>query len=395
MKTVKLSLAALAALSVFSTTSSASSLKDALTGGKISGDISVTFENREFDKDTSGYYQDTSYAVGSLAVKYETAAFNNFKLTSKFRAYTRIFEDDSDKATWRGKGDASERFYENQGGNDNGDIEELFLSYSNHSTPIKTDIKVGRQPLNTIWLNKTNDAFNANFAYEDTSLNVIWTKGFGRIYARDYRPINDINQVNKRDGMYKAELTQKYNGFALTGFTLQAPDFKDINGAQLTYDSDYFGFNAQYSETDEKTDKYEDSSHLQLKAYTKFAGYKFSLVHLITDEDGPFKHFGRGTTNAFEEGDHVYQKDAKTTYATISKSFGDLSVTALYGVFDYKKTIDKKEYDLDASEFDLWLGYKINNDLKLNVGYALTDEDSKDTGISDLNQINATLVYSF
>lgn len=388
MRTMKLSLAALATLSLFTTSSSANSLKEALTGGKISGDVSITFEKRDLDKDISGYYQDTSYAVGSLALKYETAGFNNFKLVSKFRAYTRIFEDDSDKSTWRGKGDASERFYENVGGNDNGDIEELFLSYSNHSNPIKTDIKIGRQPLKTIWLNKTNDAFNANFAYENTSLNIIWTKGFGRIYARDYRPINDINKVNKRDGMYKAELTQKFNGFALTGFTLHAPDFKDIHGAQLTYDSDLFGFNAQYSETNEKTNDYEDSNHLQLKAYTKFAGYKLSLVHLITDEDAAFKHFGRGTTNAFEEGDHVYKKDAKTTYATLSKSFGDFSATALYGTFDY-------ENKYDASEFDLWLGYKINNDLKLNVGYTLTNEDKDDAGTSDLNQLNATLVYSF
>ena len=157
---------------------------------------------------------------------------------------------------------------------------------------------------------------------------------------------------------------------------------------QFTYDSDLFGFKAQYSETDEKTTDYEDSNHLQLKAYTKFAGYKLTLAHLITDKDAAFKHFGRGTTNDFEEGDHIYKKDAKTTYVALSKGFGDLSATALYGVTDY-------ESQYDMSEFNLWLGYKFNDELKLNVGYAFTNEDDKDSSTTDLNQLNATLVYSF
>lgn len=111
MKKISLSLVVLATLSFYSS-ANAQSFKEALTNGKVSGEVAATYENRNFDKDNGSYYRDSEYGVGSFALKYETGVWNDLSLTSKFRAYGTIFEKDDSAQTGTGTGDATGRFYE-------------------------------------------------------------------------------------------------------------------------------------------------------------------------------------------------------------------------------------------------------------------------------------------
>ncbi|NCB80413.1 MAG: porin, partial [Bacilli bacterium] len=62
-----LSVALLGSVSAFA----ADSLQDALKGGKVSGDVALTYEGRNVDRQVGAYYADTAYSVGSLGLNYE------------------------------------------------------------------------------------------------------------------------------------------------------------------------------------------------------------------------------------------------------------------------------------------------------------------------------------
>ncbi|NCB82475.1 MAG: porin, partial [Bacilli bacterium] len=49
----------------------ADELSDALKNGKVSGDIALTYEGRNVDRQVGAYYADTAYSVGSLGLNYE------------------------------------------------------------------------------------------------------------------------------------------------------------------------------------------------------------------------------------------------------------------------------------------------------------------------------------
>lgn len=388
MKKFKVGLAVVAAMSLYSS-ANAQSLAEALTSGKVSGEIAATYENRNFDKEASGatYYRDSAYSVGSFALKYETGVWNNLSLTSKFRAYGTIFEEDKNSITSYGTGDASERFREKDGSNRSVDIEELFLSYNLKNF----SVKAGRQFISTDWINKTQDAIKIDAIFGNTSLEAIWSLRQGRIYSRDYRP---MTKFNEDDGVYKLGLTHKFNeNISTTAYGLVMPDVKDIYGAKANLKFGETSVRVHYAVSDDDNDSKKDSNLIDLMVSTTIAGFSPYAGYIKVDSDAEFPGYTTGTGEIvvlFEEGDYVFNKNAQTYYIGVTKSIYDLSATLLYGQTKY----DVGNDSLKMNETTLWLGYPVTKNLKANLGYTVVNEDSK-SKVSDYNQLNFTLAYSF
>lgn len=389
MKTMRLSLVAAAALSLFSSTASASSLSEALTNGKVSGEFAVTYEQRDMDKDSGKYYRDSGYSVGSFALKYETGVWNNLSLTSKFRAYTTIFEDSKSAETSYGTGDATERFREKDGSTQTTDIEEFFVTYA----PTKDiTVKAGRQFIASNWVNKTQDGVKIDAAFGDTSLEAIWSLRTGRIYSRDYRPMTKFNDSK---GMYQVALTHKFNDMiSASAYDAIYPDVRDIIGGKVNLSFDDTKIGVHYASSSEDVSTVKDSNFLHVTAKTSIAGFSPYIGYAKVDDDATFPGYAAensGETDVpFEEGDYFYSKGAETIYAGVSKSFGDVSATLLYGYTEYLDGNKK----LDMDETTLWLGYPITKELKANLGYTLVNETDA-AAHGDYNQLNITLAYSF
>lgn len=83
---MKRSLSLFAAMAVVSTGSAFAA--DSLSNGKVSGDVSVTYESRNVDKDLDDWNRDLSYSVGTVGLNYETAKYNNLSVNVGLRAYT-------------------------------------------------------------------------------------------------------------------------------------------------------------------------------------------------------------------------------------------------------------------------------------------------------------------
>ena len=383
MKSINLSLAAIAAMSMFSI-ANATSLSEALKSGKVSGDISVTYEKRSQDKELPKYYSDTEYSVGSIGLAYETAKFNNFSAVMGVRAYKVLFEDDKNFDSGKGKGDSSERFYED-GKNQTVELEKAYLAYDLDNL----HIKAGRQFISTEWINKNQDAIRLDAkVLTNTDVEFIWTARQGRTFARDYSPMTDINTENENAGLYKLGLTQTFSdSLSAKAYALTAPSLKDIYGGKVTFKNDSFSTMVHYAQTNEDVKNTLDGDILELKASTTFAGVSATLGYIQTDKKAGFEAVAGETINPFEEGDQIYLEDAKTTYLMLSKSLSDVSFTALYGITEYGS--------LEKSEFNLWAAYPVSKNLSFNLGYAMTDEDSKDSNYTDLQQLNTTLSYNF
>lgn len=380
MRKVSLSLVAIMAIGF--STASASSLQEALTDGKVSGEITATYETRDFDNVTPGYYEDNAYGVGSFALKYETGEWNDLSLTSKFRAYGTLFEDEEN--------DADSRFYDTDGSNKTVDLEELFLTYAPNDN---FTVKAGRQFISSHWVNKTQDAIKIDAAWGDTSLEAIWSQRHGRVYSRDHRPMTKFNE-NK--GVYQVALSHKFNeNISVTAYDAIYPEVRDIIGGKINLKLDNASFGAHYAVNNEDVSTVVESSLLHVTASTSIAGFSPYAGYVKVDDDAAFPGYpgeNSGETNVpFEEGDYFYSKGAETIYVGVSKSFGDLSATLLYGTTEYLDANNKK---LDMNETTLWLGYPVTKDLKANLGYTMVDETSSaDHG--DYRQLNLTLAYSF
>lgn len=373
MRILTCSLVAAMAVSMIS----ASELADAFKAGSVSGDVSITFEQRSQDKEISAYYSDTAYSVGSVGIEYKTGSYKNFSAAFGARGYKALYEDET--------GDADERFNDNEIL-----ISNAYVAYDD----ALWHVKAGRQQLFTDWIKRTLDAVSiyANPS-ENVEVELLWANRIGRVDNRNAIASKDTGVDEK--GVYKYALKYTMNDmFSAKVFGKNVPDSHDLYGGLVNISADNFGGRVQYIQTSEEV-LAEDGEMLEVKAYAKFAGATATLGYIKTGDD-----VGWGSAAAhgelvvpFEEGDQIYSTagETETTYLMLGKSFGGVSLTALYGITDYEKA----GVSYDKSEFDLWAGYSVNKDLGLALGFTLTDEDTNDAATTDLTQLNFTATYKF
>ncbi len=381
----RLSLVVLMVLSGVVSALNADELSESLKNGKISGDVTVTYESRNVDRQVGAYYADTAYSVGSIGLNYETAKFYNFSANVGMRAYQALWQDDSQFITSHGKGDASERFYED-GSNKHMELANAYLAYTTKNILVKA----GRQELSTEWLTKYHDAVTAMITpFDKAQIEMIYSSKRYRVDPREFFSATDING---NDGIYKLGLSYNItDAIKAKAYTLIAPDNYDIYGGKVNLDSKIndigFGGLVHYMETRENIAA--DGKMVELVGYASYAGYKATIGYVKTGEEngwGSAANYG-DTVVPFEEGDHMYVKDARTTYLMLSKTIADISLTGLYGVTKYGQ--------FSKDEFDIWASYKFSKNLSGSLGLAITNEDKNVASVPDLTQLNATLAYKF
>lgn len=386
MKKLNISAAVAASIMMVSTLS-ASELSESLSNGIVDGDLSITYESRNQDKEINSYYSNTSYAVGSIGLNYKTDVYKSFSASVGFRAYNVLYEDDKKFVTSHGIGDATERFYDDK---DEGTValSKAYIAYDNDFI----NIKVGKQDLSTEWLTKIHDAVTIYVKpTKDSEIELIWTKRRGRVYARDLRPMVDLNH-NK--GIYKLGL--KYNFtecLSAKAYGLDVPDSYSIKGLKVNIDKNLEDFTiggmVHTMKTKEDTIGVKDGEMLELKAYGSYLGYTATLGYVETGKENGWGSAANSGDKVvpFEEGDQMYVADSKTTYFMLNKTIANVNLTGLYGVTEYGN--NKK------NELDVWASYPFTKEFSTSLGYTLTNEDSDDLSTTDMEQLNLTLTYKF
>lgn len=410
MKSTKLSIVAtIAILGVFCGVN-AGEFDEAFKNGKVSGDVTATYEQRDQDVETGSYYNNSAYAVGSAELIYKTADFHNFSLAYGLRGYRVLWEDDTTSTSGYGSvagtGDASSRFFNINSG-EIAVTTNAFLAYDTK----KIRIKAGRQELETEWMDEHHDAVSiyAN-PTENLEVELIWSQSHYRMWARElfYGSTMDgvMGEINSEGGgLYKAGLTYKItDSIKAKAYALTAPDNYSVYGGRVSLDTKVnditLGGFVHYMQTNEELAGNEDGELLDAKAYVSIDGYKATLGYIQTGKDGGWGSAWKGGENVdpFEEGDQLYNYvavDSRTKYLALSKSIAGLSLSGIYGLTDYRSPSNPTP-EYHKSEFCVWAGYDITEKLNLSAILTLNDSDEDDSyPTSDMTQVSTTLVYKF
>ncbi|QCD44484.1 Opr family porin [Campylobacter mucosalis] len=370
------------------------SLEEAFKNGKASGDVSAYFESRHINKGQKNtYYNNTSWAVGSIGLNYETDFYKNFKAVVGFRATAPFYEGDRNFKTYNGTGDSTERIYED----DRYLISQLYLEYNAYDTVVK----LGRQQMVADWIGKINDGVRiTNNSIKNLEIDALWTRAKGRAYAKEmwgFRKLNDNDGLFSLGGKYKFE-----NGISTKLYGLYSNDIFSAVGGKFMYDgkvSDSLsvGGTLHYAQSDEKEKSkfrnVDDGKLFEALAYVAHNDTTFTLGYVQTG-----KKAGWGSMNLdgdqivmFEEGDVMYERDVHTYYGMLSTMIQKLSATFIYGTTQYRTMKDETKYR--QNEVSAWLSYPITNNLKALFVY---DQVFKpQPGYPSLVQVSAGLTYSF
>lgn len=367
------------------------SLAEAFKNGKFIGDITAWSESRHINKgQKSTYYANTSYIVGSLGLGYETDFYKNFRLVTGFRGAAPLYERHKNFRTLHGTGDSTERIYEH----DRTLLSTLYLEYNAYDT----SVKIGRQEMITDWIGRFNDGVRiTNNSISNLTLDALWTRSQGRASYKEMWKFTPRNKEN--GGVFNVGATYKFDsGFSTKAYVLHANDVFTGVGGKAMYDGaineDWSaGGMIHYAQSDEKKIK-DDGKMFEATAYAKFKDHQFTLGYTQSG-----KKIGWGSLNLtgdhivpFEEGDVMYERDARTIYGMLSTSIEKLSLTGLLGTTSYRlKGGDDTLYK--QNEFSAWLSYPITQSLKVMLIYDQTFKAQP--SYPALRQIGAGLTYSF
>lgn len=382
----------LALVTVLSCAAMASSetLAEAFKNGKTSGDVSAYYESRHVNKgEKSTYFENTAWAVGSVGLGYESDFYKNFKLGIGFRATTPFYEDDKKFDTGNGKGDSTERIYDDN----RYMLSKLFIEYNAYDTVIR----VGRQEMRGDWITKINDGVSiTNNSIANLTIDALWTKARGKVQLNE---MFKVKKINENKGMYALGATYKLDmGLAFRAYGMYADDIFSGVGGKVFYDGAIndktsVGGMLHYAQTSEKQGR-DDGKIFEANIYAKYDNVKFTLGYVQTGKKNGWGSFNKAGDRIvqFEEGDVMYERDVKTLYGMLSTSIEKLSVDLIFGSTGYKlKGGDETKYR--QHEFSTWLSYPIMDQLSMFATYDQTFKAQP--GYPAMTQVSLGLSYKF
>lgn len=370
MKTFNLSIAALATISIVST-SSADSLSESFKNGKISGVMQAYHFTR--NSDTGNDYGITTLG---LDLSYETALYNGFGLKGTFQAAASPWADDDAK---------NARYWDMYGSG--AQLSEIYLSYSTGNTKAQ----IGRMYMSTHLLAGSGSRVNkeavqglivTNSDLPDTTVTVAYVNKFqartevGPGWATTAQK-GEFGTFKKQttgfiskpfeDGAYTIDVTNKsIENVTLAAAYLNVVDVLKTAYVEAGYRQDSFGLSAQhyYSELDSA----DNASLTGIKADVTLASVNLLAAYTTVGEVSVVPGLGNGA-------DYAY---------TWSEAFAN-------------------QYRANQDSYKLAASYKINTNTNVGASYVLEDGKTYDnvyTAITgsynfsgELKGLNVSLAY--
>ena len=354
-------------------TFAADTIDSAFKEGKVTGSLGIYGQKVE----VKNFEPDFGYANANATLGYETASFYGISAKAEFKGNLKLGEVE--------KGDyKSEDAFQNTAL-----MTEAYLKYANEMIALKA----GRQAVDLEWMGDYQQAVIAEItAIADTTI----VLGYSQRKAESGIDLSeDFDKFNENKGAYVADI--KYAGFAGVKFNpyfYSAPDMADWFGLKTTFTAENFGLIAHYAQSD--IDKayglangYEDGTIGHVELNTKIEDFTAAVGYIKTDKDGGAGSMAEIGDNIspFEDGNYVYEIDAKTIYGSLGYTIADIELGALYGQ-------TKFERDYKEKELNLTVAYSFTDSLEASVLYADIKAD-KDYGDLDYNKILASVEYSF
>ena len=343
----------------------ADSIDSAFKEGKASGSIALYGQKIDAKNNNA----DSGYGNGNATIAFETASFYGLTAKAEFKGNLKLGEvehNDHDNA------------YLN-----NSLMTEAYIKYAVEGFALSA----GRQAIDLEWLGDYNESVVAAItAIPDTTVIL----GFANRQAESGIDLSeDFKDLNGNKGLYVADV--KYvglEGIELNPYAYSAPDTADWYGLKTTFTTDYFGVIAHYAISSEDTKDDGSIGHVELN--TTLAGVSAAVGYIKTDKDVGVGSIAIAGDNIspFEDGNKVYEADAKTAYGSLGYSLVGVDLGALYGETTFASS------DYKEKELNLTIGYSITESLSTSLLYADISADENNSDF-DYNKVLASVEYTF
>ncbi|KAB7884663.1 porin [Poseidonibacter ostreae] len=366
MKNIKLSLVAIGTLSMLSCLN-ANTLSEALTNGKVSGELKSQFYQKE-----SNTSKTVNIWTNGLNLSYDTADYNGLTAGVTFQAASVAREDLDENLTAY-----------NADQNVSGSVlSQAYIQYKIDNT----NIKVGRQYLSSPLIASSGsrifkESFEAatltNTDIKDTSISLMYVKKYqGRTDGNEGAPSFD----RLGDGVFSIYATNKsIKNLSLAAQYVNAKNLlanntKDVSIYYLNgeYDFNIFKLGAQYYGSDDNGAANNDGNAYALKASTKLGDLSLAASYSEVSKDGGVDawHLGNGA-------DYIY---TWSWYAG-SRYSADMKATKLEAGYKFTDKLSANIMNISwktgtsstTRETDFIVDYKASKDLSLRLLHGQLD----------------------
>jgi len=240
---------------------------------------------------------------------------------------------------------------------------------------------IGRQELDFAWIGDYHDA--VMLGYED-ECEIKLGVSRGKIVLDDDAPLEKHERIKDKDDenslLYFGDVKFKKDSFNVNPYLFGVKDKFLGYGIIAQFEKDGFTLLGHYAGSNEDVGK--DGSIYQIEGgYSSFADLKVGYIKASDDGIGSLADYG-DNINPLEEGNLVYDADAKTVYIGAKKEIDKFTLGAMYGRTD-TDTIDEDEINFN-------LTYAYNDNLEVEFIYSRTDNDDEKT-----NNFKGSVTYSF
>ncbi|MGP1449895.1 MAG: Opr family porin [Wolinella sp.] len=383
MKKIVVSAVVAAALSSVAMANDATKLEEAFKNGSFGGHVGAYGEYMKIKEVAAGESNKHGFSAGSVSISYETAPLNGFSLGAAAWGTTK-FSDKND-------------VYDNKI-ESNAIFHKAYAKY-NHNDAVT--VIAGRQDVDLEWL---TDYIEGIVGVITPAENLAIVAGWANRKATvDFDEVSKrFERMNGNKGVYVLDAKwSPISWLELNPYFYYASDVISAPGLKATasyeFSEDFKSTTmAQYvvAKVDNSLTDNEDGNVMQIQQNFDLFGAALTAGYIKTDKTGGAGYAADGfegiasfgDQNPFEEGNHVYDVNAKSFYVAAAYEVGDLALGALYGQTKYSSD------EVKEKELNLSIGYSFIKNLKTSLMYVNVKNDS-DT--ESYNGVKALVAYNF
>lgn len=365
----------------------AGNLEEALSQGEISASVGVygQYSNHQ------GGTKDSGFSNGFTEIGFETAPLYGVSLGVRGFGSAKIGEKED--------GD-----YKAEGAiEDNAVLSEAFIKIEHEGMG---KVVLGRQAVDFNWLTDYIEGASVELsALENLVVTMAWARKYAVVGFDEVS--EEFGKVNGNDGLYMLEVKYTpiealelnpyvYYGENLFGaygmkavLSLEPSDalktttmlhYAKINSDATTEEDDGSGAMVEVN--------VKNGSFMQAEQGFEFAGALLALGYVKVDKDGLGGLGEAGDQMPLEDGNHIFDDNARTPYIRAEYEIEGVKLSALYAQTKY----DDAGLSLKEKELDLSVGYEIIKNLEASLIYVNVDNDAKS---DSYNAFKALVQYTF
>ena len=348
----------------------ASALNDAVPG-ELTGEVGVHWQREKPRSDEAG-----GFALGYGALNYESESLSGFNAALGVRGTLKL--DERNDGDYRGAI------------SDDLILPVALLRYTHDQLGSLT---LGRQEVDFEWLNDFVEGATLQLTpMDDLEINLGWSR---RQAVADPDEVVDFEKMNESKGLYLLDL--KYSPLEwleLNPYYYHAPDLFQAPGIGITAS---YEINPELaasstvklalSSTDSDSGA-QDGGVVWLEQMLGYRDLEVAAGFIKVDQDGNGLLESFGDQQPMEEGNRIFEPDARTIYLSLAHPLGPVSLGAGLAHTSY----DNAGSDVDETEWNLVAGYEIMEALELELVYINVDNDDRD---ESYHTIKTGLTYRF